>query len=197
MPSLEIQSLLARLYTEKPLLQQFLADRQSFSRGMQPETAEFFQALDSSQLDYFASSLRTKRAREAAKMVPLLSALLDSRFCRTFSRFAEDAVSTGAHKAVSDAMAFCDWLRDCNDLDNAVRQAARYERLRLGLTMKLRRRGSGPLRFHAVPRRSPAVFLKRFSWGFACLQEPEEPAQKRATWTLFANCPGLKGIWYW
>lgn len=197
MGSLEIQSWLARLYTDPHVLKRFLADRQSFSVGMQPETAAFLQELDGSQLDYFASSLLSKRTRDASKMVPLLQNLLESRFRPYFSRFAEKSVSTGAHKPVSDAMAFCDWLSGCDELENVLRDAARYERMRLNLTMKLERLGSSPGRFRALPRRVPVVFLKRFSWNFPCLVDPENPVKERATWTLFANLPGVKGIWYW
>ena len=197
MPSLEIQSWLARLYTEPRMLRWFLANRESFSAGMHPESAAFFQALDGTQLDYFASSLLFKRARDVAKMVPLLERLLESRFRHYFSQFAEDAVSTGAHKPLSDAMAFCDWLCRCDELGRLVREAARYERLRLGLGMKLEQLSSAPDRFRALPRRRPVLFLKRFEWGFPCLGDPEDPVPERTTWTLFAKVPGLNGIWYW
>jgi hypothetical protein len=94
-------------------------------------------------------------------------------------------------------MAFCDWLQSCPELERVVREAARYELLRLGLAMKLERRGAGPVRFWAVARRAPVLRLKRFSWNFPSLSDPQDSVHERTTWSLFAKLPGLNGIWYW
>ena len=195
MPSLEIQRWLARLYTDEEVLKQFLEDPVLFTRELSTEIAAFLQALDKTQLAHFASSLRSKRAREASEMAPMLLHVFGASYWSYFSSFARQALSMGPHKPAADAMAFCDFLAGCRELEDKFREAARYERLRLGLTMRLKRVDSR--RFIAVPRRWPVIALKRFSWGLPCLAGPSDRLQRRATWALFSKLPLITGIWYW
>ena len=62
MSALNIEHLLARLYTDEALLAEFLADRNGFCRKHAGGDADFFRQIDREQLEFFARSLRWKRS---------------------------------------------------------------------------------------------------------------------------------------
>lgn len=66
--------------------------------------------LDSDQLESFACSLRSKRAGEVKKLLPMTVRALGLGFEAEFNRYAATAIPTGEQKHLADAMAFCEHL---------------------------------------------------------------------------------------
>ena len=64
MSALEVQQLLARLYTDPGMLEEFLADRDGFCARRANGCGDLIRQIDPGQLEFFAVSLRSKRAAE-------------------------------------------------------------------------------------------------------------------------------------
>ncbi len=192
----ETQQALAALYTDAAALEDFARDPDAFARRFGGRPAErVLRELDTRRLVWFARSLRVKRCREAEKLVPFVAAALGSRFDAEFLAYAVTAIPGGARKHLADAMAFCDHLvAGGGRFDRLVRDAARYERLSVGLDF-VRRDG------RVAPRRRLWIRITTFAYDLPALcagDDVPSRARRRRTPALFVHVPGIaRGVWYW
>lgn len=204
MSVLEVQQLLARLYTDPFLLEEFLSDREGFCRRHVNGCGGFIGQLDSDQLEFFACSLRSKRAGEVKKLLPMTVRALGLEFEAEFNRYAATAIPTGERKHLADAMAFCEHLiGDAGKLDQIIKEAAAFELFGFTVQFDLRREGNAPVVVQVLPGRRPWLRLKRFASelselsGLTGTQESLQQNRDRRRMHLFARLPGLRGVWYW
>lgn len=110
----EFQHALARLSTDRPLRESFFADPAAVgpALGLDAEEAQRLAALPAAQLEVFAGTLHQKRIAEAARLLPLTSAVLDRGFAPLFRRHAGTYVPRGTRKHGEDARAFALFLED-------------------------------------------------------------------------------------
>lgn len=200
MSSLDVQLILAQLYTDEAALGEFLADRDSFCRSLAEKDRELLRQIDRRQLEFFAESLKSKRAREAENLLPMTRAAAGDSFHKEFRRYTRGAIAGGEKKHVADAMAFCKHLMKSSSADALTREAARFEAACFEMNFKLSREGSNPAVYLAKPRRMPRFLLKRMAYDLPALtarSDLRQEARRRTTVVLLANLPGLRGVWYW
>ena len=199
MSVLEVQQLLARLYTEPRLLEEYLADPDGFAFKYATGEPEFLRQIDRTQLEFFAVSLRSKRAGEVKKLLPMTVQVLGDKFGDEFERYASTAIPSGEKKHLADSMAFCEHLIACAGiLDRFTVEAASFELLDYRVRFNLKREGEAPVVVQAEHGRRPWFSLNRFVSSLSALSGDEDPDQgKRPRLVLFARLPGLRGVWYW
>jgi hypothetical protein len=201
MPASEVQQLLARLYTDPGMLKEFLSDREGFCATYANGCGELIRQIDPGQLEFFAVSLKAKRAGEVKKLLPMAVRALGSRFSEEFDRYSATTIASGDKKHLADAMAFCEWLIERSEsFDGLMLECAAFEFMDFKVRFDLRREGGDPVVVEARPGRLPWLRLKRFSHELPALTGGDplnERKRKRARLTLFARLPGLRGIWYW
>src|SRR4026208_1446619 len=98
MSALEVQQLLARLYTDPGMLEEFLSDREAFCAKHANGSGELIRRIDPGQLEFFAVSLRAKGAGEVKKRLPMTVRALGSRFAEAFDRYAATTIASGDKK---------------------------------------------------------------------------------------------------
>jgi hypothetical protein len=197
----EVQQLLARLYTEPKLLEEYLADPDGFSLKCSTGEAEFLRRIDRAQLEFFAISLRSKRAGEVKKLLPMTVQALGDKFDEEFDRYASTAIPTGERKHLADSMAFCDHLiaREAF-LNRFMVEAASFELLDYRVRFHLKREGEAPVVVQVDLARRPWFRLNRFVCRLSALSDNDDTNEgkgARARLVLFARLPGLRGVWYW
>jgi hypothetical protein len=199
MSVLEVQRLLARLYTDPALLKEYIADRAVFSARHAGRDAELIGEIDSRQLEFFASSLRVKRAGEVKKLLRMTVAALGSRFAEEFEGYAALFIPAGERKHLADAMAFCEHLIRARTLEKQVVEAASFELSEFRIRFDLRREGETPIIVSALPSHRPWIRLMRFRYMSSALtgEEVIQGKNHRRRFVLFARVPLLRGIWYW
>ena len=143
-----VERTLARLYTDERFRERFYAGPEAAAAevGLDADDLRGVLAIDRSEVDRFAESLRRKRLGEVRGLLAVLrDAMGDAALADAFLEFAREFVPEGVHKHHADAMAFAAWMAGRSD--HEVRDAARFERARLGLFFRLegcearRRRG--------------------------------------------------------
>jgi hypothetical protein len=199
MSVLELQQLLARLYTEPLLLREYLSDPRGFSIKYANSESAFLEQIDRRQLEFFADSLRSKRAGEVKKLLPMTVEALGHRFGEEFDRYASTAIPIGSRKHLADSMAFCEHLiARSRVLDLTTLEAASFELLDFKVQFHLKREGEDPVAVEAEPGRRPWVRLCRFASKLSALAGDSSGGKsQRPRLVLFARLPGLRGIWYW
>jgi hypothetical protein len=194
----EVQQLLARLYTEPRLLEEYLADPDGFSLKYATGEAEFLRQIDRAQLEFFALSLRSKRAGEVKKLLPITVQALGDKFEDEFDQYASTSIPTGEKKHLADSMAFCEHLIACAGiLDRFTVEAATFELLDYRVQFNLKREGEAPAVVQAEPGRRPWFRLNRFVCKLSALSGDDEADEGKRRLVLFARLPGLRGVWYW
>ncbi len=115
MELMRTQKILARIYTEASLREKFFADPQSVAKELRltEAEAEFLARVPAAQVDDFAKSLTRKRAREAAKLLPVTARALGKSFEPLFLEHAEAYRPKGIRKHFDDALAFAQFLDRC------------------------------------------------------------------------------------
>ena len=199
MSVLEVQQLLARLYTDPGLLQEYLDDPAGFSVRYPIGNGDFIGHIDPGQLRLFAASLRSKRAAEVQKLLPLTVSALCNRFEDEFAKHAGVVVPSGERKHLADAMAFCEHLIARN-LDQQTLEAAAFELLDFKTRFDLKREGEAPVVARVQPSQRPWLRVKRFGHVLPALTgvvDKTERTNPQRRFVLFARLPGLRGIWYW
>ena len=201
MSALELQRLLARLYTEPRMLEEFLTDREAFCAKHAAGCGDLIGQIDPRQLEFFALSLRSKRAGEVKKLLPMTARALDTRFGEEFDRYAANTVATGDRKHLAEAMAFCEYLlAEPASFDDLTRESAAFELLDFKVRFRLKREGRDPEVVEANCARRPWLWVKRFSYELPALTGGNVSTKCKSARTrlaLFARLPGLRGIWYW
>jgi hypothetical protein len=201
MSALEVQQLLARLYTDPRMLEEFLSDREGFCARQANGCGELIRQIDPGQLEFFAVSLRSKRAGEVKKLLPMTVRALGSRFAEEFDRYAARTIASGDKKHLADAMAFCECLIERSEyFEDLTLESAAFELLDFKVRFDLKRDGRDPVVVEANPGRRPWLRMKRFSYDLPALTGGDYLDQRRSErvrLALFARLPGLRGIWYW
>ena len=201
MPALETQQLLARLYTEPGMLEEFLSDRDAFCATYANGCGELIRQIDPSQLEFFAVSLRAKRAGEVKKLLPMTVRVLAGGFAEAFDRYAATTIASGDRKHLADAMAFCEWLiQQSEGFDRLTMESAVYELLDFKVRFDLKKDGREPMVVEANSGRRPWLRMKRFSYELPALtgcDGGDQHKSNRVRLALFARLPGFRGIWYW
>ena len=201
MSALEVQQLLARLYTDPRVLEEFLSDREGFCARHANACGELIRQIDPAQLEFFAVSLKSKRAGEVKNLLPMTVRALGSRFAEEFDLYAANTIASGDKKHLADAMAFCECLIDRPETFDALTvESAAFELLDFKVRFALKRGGRDPVVVEAKPGRRPWLRMKRFSYELPALtgcEDLNERKSERVRVALFARLPGLRGIWYW
>jgi hypothetical protein len=201
MSALEVQQLLARLYTDPGMLEEFLTDREGFCATYANGCGELLRQIDSGQLEFFAVSLRAKRSGEVKKLLPMTVQALGSRFAEEFEQYAATTIASGDRKHLADAMAFCECLLEHSEsFDDLTLESAAFELLDFKVRFDLKKDGSDPVVVEANSGRRPWLWMKRFAYELPALTGcdcVEHARSNRLRLALFARLPGLRGIWYW
>jgi hypothetical protein len=193
---LETQQILARLYTDPVTLNAFLEDPEGFAAGHSKESELVLSEIDQWQLEFFASSLRSKRLGEVRKLLPLTTRALGQRCIEEFRNYSATSLPGGARKHLADAMAFCEYLLSKTE-DSTLAEAASYELSSFKVRFDIGYDGESPTVVRAFRSRRPWLYLRRFSANVP------EPGYSRTSETtgrrlvLFLRIPGIQGVWYW
>lgn len=128
----EQQNLLARLYTDGELRENFFAepDKIGFDFDLtRKEIAEIVE-IAPQELDFFAESLYWKRLREAEKFIPLTVKILDQDFQPLFRQFSQIFNPQSVKKHLEDALEFCRFLQK-GEVSEIARNVALFEKTKL------------------------------------------------------------------
>ncbi|HZP84010.1 MAG TPA: hypothetical protein VFB21_20385 [Chthonomonadaceae bacterium] len=107
----ETQRLLARLFTETALRQEFCADPEGVGATLGLDTEEACRLAPlTAPIRDFAASLRHKRLLVVARLLPQTRQLLGPRFEALFLRYALAGTPQGVEKHREDAIAFASFL---------------------------------------------------------------------------------------
>jgi len=110
----EVQAALARLYTEPAIREMLEHDPQALKHecGLSDEDLDHLTNLSASELEFFATSLRSKRRGEVAKLLPGTVAALGGQFKILFNRYSGRYLPSGPDKHLEDALHFAEYLLD-------------------------------------------------------------------------------------
>lgn len=128
----EQQNLLARLYTDSDLREEFFIepDKIGFDFSLtRQEIAEIVEIAPQA-LDFFAESLFWKRLREAEKFIPLTVKILNRDFQPLFRRFSQTFNPQTVKKHHEDALEFCRFLQK-GEVSEIARNIALFEKTKL------------------------------------------------------------------
>lgn len=122
------QALLARLFTDSQLREQFLEDPVAVgtSMGLDSGQAAALAALDPSGIQAFAESLDRKRRDDLAKMLPITTHALGRNYPEIFQIYVIEHPER--HDHLKDALAFVEFLIKRKDTQLWLSDLARYER---------------------------------------------------------------------
>ncbi|MEZ5425946.1 MAG: hypothetical protein R2747_06770 [Pyrinomonadaceae bacterium] len=146
MSLLELQNLLARIFTDEDLRRDFLADPEGvgLKRGLTGEEIKGLCRILPEEIESFSESLFFKRLREVERLLPLTGKVLGEDLEREFLRFSREFNPKTVHKHLEDALGFSRFLCTAELVPIWAGDLARYE--------------AGRLEFVALEKR--AVFIK-------------------------------------
>lgn len=133
MSLVEVQNLLARLYTDEDLRQNFLSAPEKTGREFnltEKEIAEL-SAILPEELNFFSESLFFKRLREVEKLLPRTKQILSSDFENYFREFSKTFLPISIKKHLEDAIQFSDFLIKQKLEPVWLKDWIRYERANL------------------------------------------------------------------
>jgi len=167
---IEVQHVLARLYTDGSLREQFLADPESVGKGLGISADEARQLAEArASIRYFARSLQVKRLGEAGRFLPATRRALGVRYGPLFLKYADTPPPTGPRKLQEDALRFVRFL--------ATHPEPGFEPWLLELA-----------RFEAawIDARAPAprLLVRFFRWPVQRLVQEDGTATMRPEWGL-------------
>lgn len=128
------QDLLARLYTDNAFRSEFLKRPSLFAEGLgvSPNKASALASVATSEVEWFAESLVSKRLREVRKMLPMTEQEIGAKeFARRFREFADEFSPTSVKKHLEDSLAFAAVLIKDPSVETSERSMARFESRRL------------------------------------------------------------------
>ena len=135
MPLATVQAVLARIYTDSKLRDEFFTHPDLVGRtlGLNCQEIRQLSQLSSQEVNLFASSLKRKRLGEIRKLLPLTSKVLKKEFDRLFFRYAETYLPTGSKKHLDDAIQFAQFSEQLNRTKRIepawVLDVLRYEKI--------------------------------------------------------------------
>jgi hypothetical protein len=183
----EVQRVLAQLYTNVDLREQFLLNPQEVANkfNLTSTDIEHLTALSAFHLREFANSLQYKRLGEVSKILNLTEKVLKKKFRELFLKFTNNYLPSGVKKHRDDAIAFAKFISISKDADLPMwsKELALYEATRLELSEI-----KSPLK------------VKIFNYPLkkiisAILEEKEVFVEKRLTLALWIKIPG-QHRWY-
>ena len=110
----DVQSALARLFTESALRESLFLDPQRAAEELGLSACEAAQVaqLSAAQVGYFAASLIAKRRHEVEKLLPLTHHLLGRQFHDAFEHYAAVPIPHGLQKHHADALGFAAFYQE-------------------------------------------------------------------------------------
>lgn len=137
----ETQKLLARLYTDADLREQFLAEPFRVGKEHNLNEIEIRQISEvlPAEIRFFAESLFFKRLREVEKLLPLSRKILDKDFEKHFRDFSAGFQPSAIKKHLEDALQFAEFLRQKTTEPIWLKDLIAFEaaRLEFGLIGKM------------------------------------------------------------
>ncbi|KYF55847.1 hypothetical protein BE08_04995 [Sorangium cellulosum] len=136
----EMQACLARLYVDEPYRKLFYLDAATTLEEyrLTPEERAALQGLDRERLEFFASSLRSKRKKRLERAFPMLFALDPAEVNRYYARYYQLYTAKARQSGHDDAMDFgafmAESLAGADHLPPFASDLARYEMLYYGAT---------------------------------------------------------------
>ncbi len=134
---IEVQRVLAQLYTNVELREKFLANPQQIATefGLNSVDIEHLTALSAFHLREFANSLQHKRLGEVSKILILTEKSLKTKFAELFLEFTSNYLPSGIKKHRDDAIAFAKFIASPihKDILEWCQEIALYEATRLQL----------------------------------------------------------------
>ncbi len=144
MSLLTVQQVLARIYTDSKLRDDFLTnpDVVGINLGLNCQEIAQLSKLSRQQVNLFASSLKRKRLGEIHKLLPLSYKVLGKKFDRLFSKYSETYLPTGSKKHLLDAVFFSNFLQEYLTRDNPystwLLDILDYEKVKLKMLQRKR-----------------------------------------------------------
>ncbi len=132
-----VQKVLARIYTDSKLRDNFLTNPDVVGASLSLNCQEILQLsqLSSKQVNLFANSLKHKRLGEIRKLLPLTNKILGKELDRLFFKYSETYLPTGIKKHLLDAIALTEFIEQqitTNNIQPAwILDVLRYEKIRL------------------------------------------------------------------
>lgn len=125
----ELQKVLAKLYTDTELREHFFSNPQfGETLGLTPLEVQQLSELSVSQVNLFASSLKRKRLGEVKELLPLTQRVLGKDFSKEFWCYSETYNPSGIKKHYQDALAFAKFLEQQKLEPVWIRDLIRYEK---------------------------------------------------------------------
>lgn len=133
MSLLDVQNLLARIFTDEDLRLRFLLDPEKIGieNDLSETEIEQIKQLLPEQVNFFAGSLLYKRLREVEKLLPLTRTALETQFEKYFREFANQFLPQTIKKHLEDAMEFGKFLQSKKIEPVWTKDLAKFERARL------------------------------------------------------------------
>ncbi len=175
----EVQSVLARLYTDAAWREAFFAEplQTGGTAGLTPEEAAQLAKMEASDVAFFALTLHQKRLKQIHKLLPLSRRAYGQNFDACFRAYAEGYLPDGTKKHRDDATSFAKYLKKNrpSDAPDYADTVLRYEatwllarqpkpvlrvcRFRYALKPLLRSLSTPDAKPQAVARESLAVWM--------------------------------------
>jgi len=133
----EVQSLLARLFTDAKARKAYLSNRENYIAGLPEAMRPFFAALVPEEIESFARALIRKRFSEMRYWLPRTQQhFTQPELSQLFEEYTNDyPIPNGVHKIAADALAFTQYLirqkHQTYQCKYALRLDAAYLKLRL------------------------------------------------------------------
>jgi hypothetical protein len=126
----QIQQVLAQLYTNSELRKRFFANPQTVGAelGLNDEETQQLAEISVQQVNIFANSLKWKRLGEVRELLPRTARVLGKNFNDLFWRYAETHIPQGIKKHREDAIAFANFIQ-AQEIEPAwISDLVRYEK---------------------------------------------------------------------
>jgi hypothetical protein len=141
MSLLDVQNLLARIFTDDDLRLRFLREPEKTGAENNLNEAEIEQIKQilPEQINFFADSLFYKRLHEVEKLLPLTRKALEKDFEKYFREFANQFLPRTIKKHLEDAVRFGEFLRTKKIEPVWARDLAKFECSRLSFNNSKKR----------------------------------------------------------
>jgi hypothetical protein len=186
----DVQTVLARLFTDASFRASFFADPVAVGRssGLGPAEAQVLAALSREEVEQFASTLRRKRADDVRKVLPMTAHALGPAF--------------GSHvrPAIASAPRPRRHRDDARALVNHLVRLARSQQLELPWAADLARY---EVTFAEVLHHPACLVVHHFRFPVAALSgailsgAPTANIKPRATIGVWLRWPGRRGFFHW
>jgi hypothetical protein len=133
MSLLDVQNLLARIFTDEALRLRFLSEPEKIGieNNLSASEIEQIRQILPEQINFFADSLFYKRLHEVEKLLPLTRKALGTEFEKYFREFANQFLPQTIKKHLEDAVRFGEFLQTKEIKFAWAKDLARFEKARL------------------------------------------------------------------